>query len=223
MMRRRANRSWAGFTIVELMIATLIFSLVAILITVGVLSFTRAYYKGVNQSTTQNTARLIIEDIAQAIQFSGGDIQPVLTPSGNSEGMCIGGNVRYSFVRHKQLMDSSTPGPNQTRHALMRDKGASCAGAAALDVENASQTTACINAGDCTELLSPRMRLAKLSVTPVAATADMFKVTIRIVYGDDDLLTNPTGDDASCNFGVKGTEYCAQSELTTIVKKRITQ
>jgi prepilin-type N-terminal cleavage/methylation domain-containing protein len=217
------KQSQRGFTIVELMIATLIFSMVVILITIGVLSFTRAYYKGVNQSTTQNTARLIIEDIAQAIQFSGGDIQPVLTPSGNSEGVCIGGNVRYSFVRHKQLMDSGTLGPNQTRHALMRDKGASCAGGAALDVENNSQTTACINAGNCTELLDPRTRLAKMSVAPVAGTTDMFKVTIRIVYGDDDLLVNPTGDDATCDLGMKGTEYCAQSELTTIVKKRITQ
>ena len=223
MIKLQNPRSRAGFTIVELMIATLIFSLVVILITVGVLSFTRAYYKGVNQSVTQNTTRLIIEDIAQAIQFSGGDIQPVLTPTNNSEGMCIGGNVRYSFVRHKQLMDTTALGPNQTRHVLMRDKGASCAGGAALDVENNSQTSACINGGNCTELLDPRMRLAKLSVDPVAGTTDMFRVTIRVVYGDDDLLVNPTGDNAHCDVGLKGTEYCAQSELTTIIKKRITQ
>ena len=217
------KRQQAGFTIIELMIATLVFSMVILLITIGVLSFTRSYYKGVNQSTTQNTARLIIEDISQAIQFSGGDIQSALVPTANSEGFCIGGNVRYSFVRHKQLTDSSTLGPNQTRHALVRNKGASCAGGSALNVEDAAQTAACISGGNCTELLDPRMRLSKLSIAPLGGTPDMFKISIRLVFGDDDLLTDPVSDDASCNLAVTGTQFCAQSELTTIVKKRITQ
>lgn len=208
----RIHRRQAGFTIVELMIATLIFSLVVILITVGVLSFTRAYYKGVHQSTTQNTARLIIEDIAQAIQFSGGEVQPTLTATSNSQGFCIS-NQRYSFALGKQLTDDTAPLTNQTRHALVMDKGASCAGASAQNVEAATVSG--------TELLRPMMRLSKLSVTPISGT-DMFRIDIRIVYGDDDLLENPTGPDARCKTGISGSQYCAQAELTTTVKKRIT-
>lgn len=200
-----------GFTIIELMIATLIFSLVVILITVGVLSFTRAYYKGVHQSTTQNTARLIIEEIAQAIQFSGGEIQPALTPTGGSQGFCIS-NQRYSFVLGKQLTDDTVLSANQARHALVMDKGTSCGGASAQNVESATVTG--------TELLRPMMRLSKLSIAPIAGT-DMFKIDIRIVYGDDDLLENPTGPDARCKTGISGSQYCAQAELTTTVKKRI--
>lgn len=207
--RRRQQPS--GFTIVELMIATLIFSLVVILITVGVLSFTRAYYKGVHQSTTQNTARLIIEDIAQAIQFSGGEIQPTLTVTSNSHGFCIG-NQRYSFVLGKQLTDDAAPTATQTYHALVMDKGASCAGASAQNVESATV------AG--TELLRPMMRLSNLAITPISGT-DMFKIDIRIVYGDDDLLENPAAPDARCKVGISGSQYCAQVELTTTVKKRI--
>jgi len=205
-----------GFTIIELLIATLVFSMVIMLITYGILSFTRAYYKGVNQSNTQNTARLVIEDIAQAIQFSGGDIQPVLgtAGSGNSQGFCIG-NSRYSYVLGKQLTDQTPLVANQAKHTLVMDKGASCAGTNAQDVEGATV------AG--TELLGPRMRLSKLSVTPEAGSPDVFKINIRIVYGDDDLLINPAASDASCNPNTGGKEYCAQAELTTIVKKRIGQ
>jgi len=208
-MTRKAN----GFTIVELMIATVVFSMVIILITVGVLSFTRAYYKGVNQSNTQNTARQIIEEIAQAIQFSGGTIQPVLTNAGSSQGFCIN-NQRYSYALGKQLSDESPLGTNQTSHAFVVDKGASCAGTSAQNVQGASVVG--------TELLGPRMRLSKMSIQQQGST-DLYRITIRVVYGDDDLLTNPTGTDARCNVGIKGTEYCAQSELTTVVKKRIAQ
>jgi prepilin-type N-terminal cleavage/methylation domain-containing protein len=215
-MSWRPAKKQQGFTIVELMIATLVFSLVIILITVGVLSFTRSYYKGVNQSGTQSTARLIIEDIAQAIQFSGGAVQPVLgtSTSGNSQGICIG-NVRYSFVKGKQFSTDATLTADQAKHGLVSDKGSLCAGSDAQDVEGASVVG--------TELLSPNMRLSKLVVAPVAGTTDMYSITIRIVYGDADLLVNPTADDARCQTGISGTQYCAQSELTTIVKKRIAQ
>jgi prepilin-type N-terminal cleavage/methylation domain-containing protein len=215
-MSRRYLQRQAGFTIIELLIATAVFSMVIILISVGVLSFTKAYYKGVNQSNTQNAARLIIEDIAQSIQFSGGEVQPVLgtVGSGDSTGFCVGSS-RYSYVLGKQLSDDVPLATGQTKHALVVDKGASCAGGNAQDVEGSSV------AG--TELLTPRMRLSKLTIEPVAGTTDVFKITIRIVYGDDDLITNPTADNAFCSVGISGGQYCAQAELSTVVKKRIGQ
>ena len=55
----RTQSSQSGFTIVELMIATLVFAMVLLVITVGVMSFTRAYYRGINQSNTQRVARAV--------------------------------------------------------------------------------------------------------------------------------------------------------------------
>src|SRR6185437_9676288 len=72
----------AGFTIVELMIAAAIFSLVLILLSYGVIRFNQAYYGGLVQSSTQNAARSIIDNISQAIQLDGGTISPDLTKPG---------------------------------------------------------------------------------------------------------------------------------------------
>lgn len=218
MPRDKPHGRTSGFTIIELMIATLVFSLVMILITVGVLSFTRSYYKGVNQSATQNTARSVLEGITQAIQFSGDAVtSPIGTTGSNgSLGFCIG-DQRYSYVLGKQLWDEGAPDPalNQSRRVLLLDRSNACAGASAQDVQAASGTLG-------TELLQPRMRLSKLSVVPIAGT-ETYQVTIRVLYGDDDLINNPTAANASCKVSVSGSQYCAQAELTTIVKKRIGQ
>ncbi len=204
-----------GFTIIELLIATLVFSMVLILITVGVLSFTKSYYRGVNQSNTQSAARTILENVTQAIQFSGDAVTAPLAVTNDSRGFCIG-NQRYSFLPGKQLWDDGAPDPalNRTSHALLLDKPGNCAGLPALDVQGPAASTG-------TELLQPRMRLSKLEVERIPAT-ELYRVTIRVVYGDDDLLNNPTGADASCKVSISGSQYCAQAELTATVKKRIT-
>lgn len=219
MVRRTKNQT--GFTIVELMIATLVFSMVLILITVGVLSFTKAYYKGVNQSNTQNTARQIIENVAQAIQFSGDKVTTNLgtTGSNGSKGFCIG-NQRYSYIEGWQLTDG-TPDTSvsQTKHVLLRDSPGTCSGLPAQDVRD--------NNANGTELLQPNMRIAKLSVAQVGSDG-LYRVTVRVVYGDDDLLYSPSNNsagpkaqDATCRASISGSQYCAQAELSTVVKKRI--
>lgn len=210
------NNRENGFTIVELLIATLVFSMVLLVITIGVLSFTKSYYKGITQSNTQSMARSIIENITQAIQFSGNAVTSPIGTNGSSAGICIG-NQRYSYLPGYELVDG-TPGTDQTNHALVMDTPGQCNGLNAQDLTKSPAGT---------ELLSPHMRVAKLSVTPVAGTA-LWKVDVRIVYGDDDLLFSPSGDlagprapDATCHAGFSGSQFCATSELSTVVEKRI--
>lgn len=225
----QASGRQAGFTIIELLIATLVFSLVLILITISVLTFTKAYFRGVNQSNTQNAARTIIENISQAIQFSGDAVNPTLTPAGDgSQGFCIG-NQRYSFITGWQLMDGTVnTNLKQTKHALVMDAASNCSGLPAQPVQNGNPVG--------TELLSPRMRLTKMKVEPTSDTS-VWRVTVRVVFGDNDLLCSPSvqGDcqssndttsldkpDLTCKVAFAGSEYCATSELSTVVKKRIT-
>lgn len=207
-----SNDKNKGFTIIELMIATLVFSVVLILITTGVLTFTKSYYRGINQSKTQNAARTILENVSQAIQFSGDVITVPITSNNGSLGFCVG-NQRYSYFLGGQLWDDGTPdaAQNQVGHSFVMDKPGSCGGLAAQNIRGAGVTG--------TELLQPRMRLSKLTVEQISG--GLYRVTIRVVFGDDDLLNNPTGDDASCKVSISGSQYCAQSELSTIVKKRI--
>lgn len=217
------RRRQAGFTIIELLIATLIFSLVLLLITVGIMTFTKVYFKGLNQSKVQNAARVIIETVGQAIQFSGGDVTvPIDARNANgSQGFCVA-DKRFSFLPGYQLVDAPPDAQlDQTRHALVMDEPGNCGGLPAQDVRGNP---------DGTELLSHGMRVSKLEVEQLSDS--LYRVTVRIVYGDNDLLYSPSNEndpngarapDAACRFGFSGAQFCATSELSTIVNKRVGQ
>jgi type II secretory pathway pseudopilin PulG len=231
------GRKYAGFTIVELMIATSIFSLVLILITTGILRFTREYYKGVILGRTQNTARLIVDDVTRAIQFNGGTVES-LTVNGAPEsatnpivGKCIGQAKRYRFYLNSQVTDNPPidAAAHQHRHALVSDSETGCSGAiSAPDIRDAPS----LADDNARELISEHMRLAKFDIE---GTGDVYTVAVRVVYGDDDLLCSPSvsgncdpgattfpGDktDLKCR-STAGSQFCAVSELSTTVNKRV--
>jgi len=211
-------RAMAGFTIIELLVATLVFSVVMLIIAIGVMQFNHAYYAGITQSNTQNTARAIVENISQAIQFSGEQVSSQITASGSEMGLCIG-NDRYSYRLGWQLVDGTPNTANhQTDHALVMDTPGNCSGMSAQDFSKPL-------ANGSTELLSTNMRISNLSVTPLAGSDNLYKIDVRVVYGDDDLLRSPSGggptaSDVVCQAG-SGSQFCAVSELSTVVQRRI--
>jgi type II secretory pathway pseudopilin PulG len=211
--RQLAPVGEAGFTIIELLVSTLVFSVVMLLIAVGVMQFNHAYYGGITQTNTQDTARSILEQVSQGIQFSGDQVTSPIASAGSEQGFCIG-NDRYSFRLGWQLVDS---GPivaqHQMTHVLIKDSPGLCGGMSAQNFNNPL-------AAGSTELLSPHMRLSKLSVSQVPGTTNLYNIDVRVVYGDDDLLTNPTASNAACKL-VSGAQFCAISELSTVVQKRL--
>ena len=225
--KRLTRHAQSGFTVIELLIATAIFSVVLLMVTFGVMQITRVYYQGITETNTQNTARSVVDDISQAIQFGGtANIQqtPGSTP-GTSYGFCVG-NQLYSYVLGYQVVDAKTTG-NQAFHGLVATNAVGCGGPVS-PVANLI-TTQSIPGGR--ELIGQNMRLSKLSVTPVSGTANLWDIDVKVVYGDDDLLTSPThpgnspaaskDPDAECYAKVKGTQFCAVSEFNTIVEKRV--
>lgn len=68
------------------------------------------------------------------------------------------------------------------------------------------------------EFMSPKMRLSNLSVQSLGD--NLFRVQVRVVYGDSDLLNNPGATNASCKPGA-GSQFCSISELTSTVVKRV--
>lgn len=201
-----------GFTVVELMIATLVFGLVLMVVTTAILQFTRVYYKGITEANVQETARNIADQIVQGIQFNGGGVTP--TPDSPTPGsyyaFCVG-NKQYSFTPGYQLSDTPSPSKFQTYHVLAVDNVAGCTSTPAQNVRNASISGR--------ELIGPGMRLSRLQVTNLGT--NLYKVSVRIVYGDDDLINTPTGSAASCKTLHSGTEFCAASDITTTVVKRV--
>ena len=182
-----------GFTIVELLIATLVFSTVLLVVTIGIIQITRVYYKGITESSTQNTARTLMDTITQAIQFSGGTVT-----DSDGDTVCLG-NQQLSYRTGVQMVNGG--------QAVVRlNSLAGCT--------NASPA----NFSSGTEFMSPKMRLASLSVQ--SQGNNLYKVQVKVVYGADDLLNNPGNANASCKPGA-GSQFCSVSELTSTVVKRV--
>lgn len=76
----KMRKDESGFTLTELMIATTIFSTILLLITLGLLSIGKNYYKGRNTARTQDVARRVIDEITQAIQYGEGSPGPEEEP-----------------------------------------------------------------------------------------------------------------------------------------------
>lgn len=245
--RYSPTKNSAGFTIVELLIATAVFSLVLILITTGVLRFTREYYKGVISGKTQDAARAVVDDITRSIQFNGGDVATILVKPAKplnkdtnpAIAYCFGEAKRYSFYLNSQVTDG-TPiaAQNQARQALVVEQVSGCnANSGALNVKNSATLPA-----NARELLGSHMRLVKFDVT---GGGDLWTIDVKVIYGDDQLLCTtrttapssaqcknknaPVGlpalnaaerESLTCRTN-EGSQFCAVSELTTTVDKRV--
>jgi Tfp pilus assembly protein PilV len=219
---RHKHSSASGFTIIELLIATLIFTLILILLTTGVMQFTRQYYKGVVSSQTQSTARAILEDVAQAIQFNPGTVSTLTSytavpnPAGPPLGYCIGASKRYSFALNKQVVDNSPSAAlNQGYHGLVSDSVTGCSSnTPALGIGGATLSTP-----NARELVARNMRITKFSITQPAGNDGLYTITVRVIYGDQDLLSGGFPNQQCA--ATAGPSFCAVSELTTTVQKRV--
>lgn len=233
----KSHKSSGGFTIIELMIASTVFSVMLLLATFGLLQIGRIYYKGVTQAKTQAVARSSLDRITQSLQYSlkytpinpiGGDAAD--PPHPQTSGFCIDDH-RFSYLLSNKISDDPQ-GSHEVHHVLVEDD--TCLGEA-QDLGNNDSTAPPILG---TELLSPNMRLTKMSVEEIPG-ANSFKVTIRVVYGDNDLLCSPSmpvsgpkdcslttpsdflgQEDLTCKMQT-GSQFCATSELSTTVTKRL--
>jgi prepilin-type N-terminal cleavage/methylation domain-containing protein len=206
-----------GFTIVELMMATLVFSVILLLVTLGIIQVNRVYYKGVTEANTQAVARNIMDTVSQAIQFNGGNITPVPTPTGPGAGsvqyVCVG-NQEFVYIPGYQLVTGS-PGVHQTKQSLLQK---TITGSCAVPSPPYSGR----------ELLSPNMRLSTFTVSQVPGSTKLYYVEVRITYGDDSVLNNPistvstpAASATSCKGVQAGNQFCSVSDLSTTVEKRV--
>lgn len=226
---RFANRSdQTGFTIVELMIATLVFSVVLLIITVGVLHFTNSYYKGVNSSTTQTTAQNAIDTISHALQFgSAGSAGTDAAPSG----LFCAGSRMFLYTLGAEYMGAT---PSSTNWGLYMFPNPHTANCNASDISDFSGGT---------ELLGPHMRVADVSVVDSNPAAGLWRISLNIVYGDSDLLCNTgltgttkgscqsnattyaasdvvKGSDVACKAQI-GSQFCSVAALSTVAQQRV--
>lgn len=204
------NRQQHGFTVIELMVATAVFSVILLLATTGLLYIVRAYYKGITSSATQEVARSVIQDITQDFELTGGYFKQ-LTPSSN-DGFCIGNNM-YSYKIDKKTNDPG--GPN----ALVVRSVSGCETKQPDNVITGTDSTGVFNVrSQWRELLGSNMRVHALSATPDTINKPQaISITLQIIAGEDDMIDLATG---TCK-GSFGTQFCASSKLTTYAIRRL--
>ena len=216
-----------GFTILELMISTAVFSAVLLVILTAVTQIGRMYYKGITTAKTQEVARTVVERVSQEIQFSGASSALISSNSAVNKAICIGAS---RFIWKVDVPVTAT------QHALWVDSSTDCTPNALAAVPNSIDFISLSTANPTpigvstygSELLPNGYRLAKLSISGSGA---LWTVSARVVYGADDLIesVNPANgatdsprvpDRTVCKGSQVGTQFCSVSEITTTVLRR---
>ena len=216
-----------GFTIIELMMASILFSVVLLILTYGVIHITDIYYRGVAVTTTQNTARNIVADISQTIEFGGGPVSTAdvvgttdlgASWAGVTQAFCIGNRAYYYQLGDEMV--SSDPGIDQGLDALVvLDNDSACPN---LTTPYDLASGYIPNGGQ--EMLQPDMRLSKLIVIRDPNIPNLYDIDIQVSYGSDDSLYNPTsynGDKSVTCIGGISNRFCDTAELKTSVAMRV--
>jgi len=239
-----------GFTILELLIATAILSIILLLVTVVMISIGSLYNKGLSESNTQDTARNIVSQISSQLELSADDATygQGTVSNVNVSAYCIGG-IRYSFVLN------TLPGENGNtlQHVFWKDVPTGyCNPNFPADLTQSNPSGASATNGE--ELISPSTRLTSFCIgseVTVNATCNNsstlsspYVVSIGLAFGSADLLcdnnpspseppanncnaTNLSGENLSningqvtCR-GKTGDEYCGTSYLNTVIDSRL--
>jgi prepilin-type N-terminal cleavage/methylation domain-containing protein len=248
-MKLTKLKSSSGFTIVELMIALTVLSVILVIGTVIMIQIGSLYSKGVNAANLQSTARNIASDVTAAIQFStqapspctitpttcfanpinAADTEPRIYTTGgvtvSVNAFCIG-SVRYSYVMNRELgNDPSLPTNTQTPHVLWRDTVQQSAPCQPLNLSAQTipaDTSSVDPPGPSRgfEMVGEHMRLTRFRIQQAPSNSGVYNVDSWLAFGDSDLLTVNAGGQANCNSG-RGSQFCATVQITTDVAGRV--
>lgn len=217
MIIRAANRfklskaDQKGFTILELMIATTVLTVILLLVTVMITGIGNLYYKGITLSQTQDTTRNIADQVIQDIKLND---KPPTTPtsavfaSKTVYAQCVG-TVRYSYIPGVQIGTDV----GQIQHVIWRDSVGS--GSTCTPV-NLTLPTPSVGGS---ELLGHQSRLTAFSINASPSNVSLFVVQVGVAFGDTDLLIM-AGLATQCR-GITGNQFCATDSLTTSAIQRI--
>lgn len=234
----------SGFTIIELMIATVVFSVILLGAVTALIQVGRMYYKGIIASRTQQTARDLLDTISRPIQFNGQGL--AMSPSDPAAALpevsgirtkviCIG-TQRFTFGLNAQVTDKAgldgqynLDGKHQARHAVWQDTISNPSACVPVNLTmatpqpNGSDTDTTLRGTGGRELLSQHMRVKSITVSN--AVNGVRTVSIGIIYGDDDLIFFSDGaqnqPERCLGNAATGAAWCALSELTTQVIPRV--
>jgi prepilin-type N-terminal cleavage/methylation domain-containing protein len=217
------KKNQKAFTIVELLIATSVFSLVLLTALAGFMQIGRLFYKGVSTTATQNAAKQIIQDISGAVQNAPS------TPSSGSgkySYFCVG-STRYTYNLGHQI-DLSKPADYTPPKSATLPAGTGNFGLIKDTLPGPSAcATPCWPQASCKigelvfqkdmiELMGQNMRLSLFNISSKPSVGpDFYDISLTIAYGDDTLLNNPSSTTPTCIDNIPGGQFCSVTTLSS--------
>lgn len=199
--RANSKRSLGGFTVIELLVATTVFSIVLIVFLSAFLRISQLFYKGVNMARTQEAARGVMQSISDDIQFFQ------QTPTIGANYFCVG---IHRYVVNPGVQVGSGPGQRGITREVI---GSGCP----------SPAVVAVNSDNATELLDVGMQANNLALVCLNGQCT---ITIKIVFygADNSVLVSPSGAspayqaaDARCSGPPSSSQYCATADYKATI------
>lgn len=229
------TKALAGFTIIELLIASLVFSIVLVGVMAAFIQISRVFYKGINMSNTQNSTRTITQDIENDIQFGSGVVHApttgdnYLTTASNNPAFtnyfCVGDH-RYIYQFGFQVGDPAHPHAGIFREPLTTT---SCP-----KISGSGSGYQAPNYSAAEQLLGTGMQLNSILVdcTSQAIRCD---INVHVVFyggGGNGLFGSAKyasqfpnnlwqAPDAECTGALTSSQYCATADYNRAVLQSI--
>ncbi len=178
-----------GFTIVELMIATAVFSLALLVLAVSLLTINHQYFKGISQGNVQTAASNILNNVTSAVEFSNGSYIGKYNSSNYQGYFCVG---HTEFLYQLYKIDN-----NLAVNPLTEINN--CIGLTS-NLLKACSVSNCQYSG----LLGSNMQLLNFQITSIDSSLHLFKINLDIAFSSKDQLfcslSNSTGtNQLKCN------------------------
>lgn len=196
-----------GFTIIELLIASLIFTTILLLCLEGITRLGKIYIKNTSTSRTSQFIKAFTDEVSRQIKY--GSSMPLTLPSNidNSYRFCVSGNA-YKIIF------------NNINDAIKRKQNPGCGTSIQGDFFDTGA-----------ENIAPNgMRVLTFSISE---SESLWSVNILVALGDNDLLTDADGNTLSeatpydqltgvkCRSGISGGEFCSVLGISSYATRRL--
>ncbi len=219
--KKNIIKNQSGFTIIELMIATVVFSTVLLIATISIVFVSKTYSTSQINIKLQNTTESILTGISNAIKYNKPtpivmNYNPNPTYSGY---FCIGDNV-YTFYLAPNSVD------NQPLN--YKDAAGNTKNTVGLIL---SISTNCGPNVNGVQLLSNNERLGELDIVP---HGNGYQINLSVAYGDDSVLKlpvttlTPNSDGTPnypyyCDVNSFSLSFCSVDSISTLASSRLSQ
>jgi prepilin-type N-terminal cleavage/methylation domain-containing protein len=217
--------SQRGFTVVELLIATTVFSIVLLTALIGFIRIGNLFYKGVSIAQTQDNANSLYKDVAGNFQSAASVGGAQNSISGTYDYYCIGG-TRYTYRINKEVLQSDPLNHSPSGNfGVLKDilPGNGACAEPCDDTSSSPCLGSTVRLSNPVELLGEKTRIEKFNITQSTTTSNLYTIAIILAYGDDTALDysikTPAVDYSTvfCPGGTTSQQFCAISSVDTAI------